>query len=356
MGDRSRDGRLTVARRELASLKSEKTIILAILIQLFVAAFSSFLVVGLVSLYDPGAVSNDVSISVGVSGNASDDLAAVVGERDSLRAVQFPSHERAMNEFRAGEVNAVLRAQRTPDGQTAVTAIAPESGFRSTFVVVQLKEVLTAYERSERRQLESSLVNEPVPLPSRARSSPYFGFTYTVLIPLLMFLPVFISGSIAVDSIAEEIERGTFELLRVTPLSLTDIVDGKIVAMALLVPLQAGTWLALLSANGTSISNPFEVLALVSAFAVAVVAMGVAIALRFGDRERSQFVYSLGILVIFSVTYLLPESPANTVAKLVIDSPTWTTHATVVASIIVGLVATAGVRRLVERTDTESLS
>lgn len=33
---------------------------------------------------------------------------------------------------------------------------------------------------------------------------PYFGFTYTVLVPLLTFLPVFLSGSIAVDAITEE--------------------------------------------------------------------------------------------------------------------------------------------------------
>ena len=41
------DSRLTIAGRELAGLRAEKTILLAIGIQLFIAAFSSFLVVGL---------------------------------------------------------------------------------------------------------------------------------------------------------------------------------------------------------------------------------------------------------------------------------------------------------------------
>ena len=44
------DPRLTIARRELQTLRSEKTIVLALLIQLFIAAFSSFLVVGLPDL------------------------------------------------------------------------------------------------------------------------------------------------------------------------------------------------------------------------------------------------------------------------------------------------------------------
>jgi len=51
---RNRDSRLTIAGRELSGLRAEKTILLAIAIQLFIAAFSSFLVVGLVSMYDPG--------------------------------------------------------------------------------------------------------------------------------------------------------------------------------------------------------------------------------------------------------------------------------------------------------------
>jgi len=50
---RNRDSRLTIAGRELSGLRAEKTILLAIAIQLFIAAFSSFLVVGLVSMYDP---------------------------------------------------------------------------------------------------------------------------------------------------------------------------------------------------------------------------------------------------------------------------------------------------------------
>ena len=62
-----RDPRVVIARRDVASLSREKTIVLALFIQLFVAAFSSFLVVGLTSLYSPGEVSAN-EIVVGVTG------------------------------------------------------------------------------------------------------------------------------------------------------------------------------------------------------------------------------------------------------------------------------------------------
>jgi len=64
-----RSQRLTIAKRELQVLGREKTIVLALVIQLFVASFSGFLVVGLVSLYDPGSVEGyGIETMPGISG------------------------------------------------------------------------------------------------------------------------------------------------------------------------------------------------------------------------------------------------------------------------------------------------
>ena len=341
------DKRLTVARRELASLRSEKTIVLAILIQLFIAAFSSFLAVGLVSLYDPGAVSDGFVVEFGVTGEASEDLDPVLLGEESWEAVEYETRADALSDFRRGEVHAVLVVERGPDGRAQVEAIAPDGNIRTTLVVTQLKAVLDEFEQRERRRLSSRLERRPVdPLPDSG-SSPYFGFTYTVLVPLLTFLPVFLSGSVTVDAITEEYDRGTLELLRVTPLTATDIVDGKLLAMGLLAPLQAGAWLLLLSFNGTAVSNPLEILLLVAAFSVVVVALGALLALHLRDRKQAQFLFSMGLLVTFSATYLLPESPANTVAKLAIGSPSSLTHAMVGVYAALSVIGYAAVRWVV---------
>ncbi|WP_198661986.1 ABC transporter permease [Halorussus litoreus] len=341
------DNRLTVARRELASLRSEKTIVLAILIQLFVAAFSSFLAVGLVSLYDPGSVSNGFVVEFAVTGEASDDIEPVIEAEDGWRAVEYGSYETALRSFERGEVHAVLRVERGPAGRAQVDAIAPDGNVRTTLVVTQIKNVVEAFERTERGRLSSRLTRQPVELPGDAPASPYFSFTYTVLVPLLTFLPIFVSGSIAVDAIAEEYDRGTLELLRVTPLTATDIVDGKLLAMGILAPAQAGAWLALLSFNGTAIANPVEILVLVAGVSVGVVTLGATTALAFRERKQAQFLFSMGVLVAFSATYLLPESPPNAVAKLAIGSPTRATHLAVGAYVLVSLVAFVALRRVV---------
>ncbi len=54
-----------------------------------------------------------------------------------------------------------------------------------------------------------------------------------------------------------------------------------------------------------------------------------------------------GKTVVFSATYLLPESPANTVTKLAIGSQTSLTHAMVGVYVVGSVAAYLGVRRFV---------
>lgn len=345
--------RLRLARRELSSLRSEKTIILALVIQLFIAAFSSFLVVGLVSLYDPGSTAGAYTVQMGISGPASDELDRIVNQANTREAAVFDSREAAMNAFSDRRVDAVLHADST-DGRLHVEAIAPEGDFRTTLIVTQIKAALTDLEREKRTELTSRLDREPLSVPPRPDSNPYFGFTYTVLVPVLVFLPAFISGSIASDSIAEELERETIDLLRVAPLSIASIIDGKAIAMIAIAPAQAGLWLLFLELNGTAIARPLEILVLVAALTGVLVVVGAALAIRIGVRREAQLLYSLLALVLFGGALLLPENPPNLVAKLAIGSPTLTSYLSIVALSIASAVSYWLIRRYAGNQSFES--
>ena len=264
-----RDARVTIAGREISSLSREKTIVLALLIQLFIAAFSSFLVVGLTSLYDPSA--GGAEIEVGISGDQEQRLLAVATETQGVDPTRYADSAEAIAAFERGELNAVLttRAVETERGtRIAVDAEVPAESLETTVIIVRLRELLLEFEREERALRSDSLEFQPVEMPPEGNSddfTQYFTFTYTILLPLLLFLPPFISGSVVVDSITEELERGTLELLRVSPVSLTDIVDGKAAGMILLAPLQAVLWLGLLWVNGITIANVGLLLLLVAA-------------------------------------------------------------------------------------------
>ena len=351
-----RDSRWTIGKRELSALSREKTIVLAILIQLFIAAFSSFLVVGLTSLYDPGAI-EEGGIEVGITGQHQDRLVQAA-ESEGVATVQLQDREEAMTAFEGGQVDAILVAETAPtaDGsRIEVNAIVPDEDLRTTLIVVQIRSVLTELERTERLDRVQYLEQSPVTVPAPTDSSPFFGFTYTILLPLLLFLPPFISGSIVVDSITEEIERGTLELLRVAPVSLTDIVDGKAGAMIVLAPLQAALWLGLLRLNGIAIEHALTLLVFVTAIATVTVVLGIALALVTARRRQAQLLYSVLALLLFGVAALLPEHPATTVALLSVDSATTVTFAHVAGITVFAVVTFAVVRRYVTHLDPESL-
>ncbi len=348
-----RDPRWTIAKRELASLRAEKTIVLALLIQLFVAAFSSFLVVGLVSLYDPGSAAG-YSVETAVAGDDANDLLRAVESTDGMDGRLYPGREAAAEAFNDREVDAAMLATATTDGRLEVRVLVPDSNVATTLVVVRAREALRAFERLERDQRSASLTAETLELPPGAGASPYFGFTYTVLVPLLLFLPVFIAGSVTVDSLTEELERGTLELLRVAPVTMTDIVEGKLLAAAGLAPVQAALWLALLSANGTAIApgpnlvstmaGVLALLGLTAGLAALVTALGAALALTAPDRRAAQTVYSLGVLGLFGLAALSPVNPANVAAKLAVGSGDPVSYLAVGAVVVFGAVAVAAAR------------
>ncbi|EMA68121.1 ABC transporter permease [Halorubrum aidingense JCM 13560] len=342
----SADSRLTIAGRELAGLRAEKTILLAVAIQLFIAAFSSFLVVGLVSMYDPGAL-DGAEVEVAAAGDAVTDLERAADEVSGASVTRYENAGAARLAFERNAADAVVIATRDDGGGVDVHVTAPDTTVETTVIVVQLRDLLRTYEVNERAQRAEFLTESPLPLPDRTGSSPYFTFTYTVLIPVLVFLPVFISGSLVVDSITEEIDRGTLELLRVAPVTLGEIVDGKALAAVSIAPGQALLWLLLLRANGTPVANVPAILVLMTALTTLVVALAVAISALAPDRRAAQFLYSIGVLVLFGGATAMAGGPANAVARLAIDSADAATTALVVAYVAIAAVAYVGVRRLV---------
>ncbi|UWG47640.1 ABC-type Na+ efflux pump, permease component [Halanaeroarchaeum sp. HSR-CO] len=342
--------RLRIARRTIGSLRSEKTILLAIAIQLFVAAFSSFMVVGLVSLTDPGATEGGYEVDMAVSGNASDDLLAAVDSGESRDAMEFESRESAVIALSNGRVDGVLHAEYIERGRIHVDAVAPEGDFETTLVVVEMKDALGEFERQKRIAMSHRLTRQPLAVPEPPQSNPYFEFTYTVLIPVLAFLPAFISGSITADSLAEEIERGTLELLRVAPVTPAQIVDGKALAMVAIAPAQAALWLGLLAFDGTSIARPGAILLLVLATTTILVTLGAGLALLIRRRAEAQLLYSLTALALFGLALFAPEGPPAAIAKLAVGTATPITDATVIASFVVAVGAYWGLRTVLDRT------
>jgi ABC-type Na+ efflux pump permease subunit len=320
---------LLVAKKEYREVLHERTFILAILIQLFIASFSTFLVIGLISFYDPTALKNmdNEGTRIAIVGNNESELYRLI-EDSEITPFSYANFADAYTAFYDRKVDAILLIPDAPPEGTDLLNIdiyLPKSDLKATLVSLQLKEPLEKFEQSV-RDIRTKRLSGYTPLdlklrerPSRT-SSTYFEFVYVALLPLLVFTPAFISGGLVVDFITEEFERKTLDLLLVSPISMLDVVSGKVLLAATIAPVQAFAWMLLLMLNWIPISNVASILLLVLVISFILVLTSSIISVMFKERGLAQLFYSLVLIFLFLVSYLFTNSPLNLVTRLSIQS------------------------------------
>jgi ABC-2 type transport system permease protein len=325
---------LALVKKELGSVFRDRTIIIAILIQLFIASFSSALLLGMFSLYDADTILRYSGswIKIGVVEGADHPLGTFLSDR-GLAILPFGTLAQAETAFYERRISAIIDTPRpaTPqktagqanngaddaNGITEIKLYLPESDTISSLIRTVIQEPLKQYENYLRSQqgIEvryTDLQGEP---------STSFEFVYSVLLPILMFFPAFVAGSLSIDSLTEEVENNTVQTLLSAPLTVNGMVGAKISAVLILSMLQCGAWLVLLKFNGIAIQNTgwiFLLALIVSGITATFAALG-AVLLR--DRERSQFIYALVLISALAISNLLHVSPIITLSRLAIGDP-----------------------------------
>lgn len=326
---------LAVVKKELASVIRDRTIVISILIQLFIASFSSGLLLGMLSLYDPDTIMrfSGAGIRIGVV-ISSDMMLGSLMSQHGLQVNGYATLTDAQAAFYRGEVLAMVDAPRNANGLTEIKLYLPESDAVSSLIRLVIQESLKQYENYLRAQKGidvryTGLTGKP---------STSFEFVYSVLIPMLMFFPAFVAGSMSVDSLTEEVENNTLQTLLSAPLTVNGMVGAKIVASVILSILQCIAWLTLLQLNGIAIQNTGWILLLaliVAGITSTSAALG---AVLLKDRERSQFIYSLILLAAAAISTLLNLSPITTLSRLAIgDAYTSGWNVAVFAAVLAGL-------------------
>lgn len=314
-----------IAKKELKSLSSEKTIILAIVLQLFIAMFSSFLLVGLASMYNPDSLSqySNIRYPVGYAGESADFAEYLKESRDFV--IYDMDLSTAVAALKERKLSAVIwTSDIAPDSYypVKITLYTIQNDIQASIVGVKLKAIMLEYEEKLREIRGERLTQTPVEIkiPPTNPSSDFYEFVYGLLIPLLVFMPAIISGALVIDLITEEYQQNTLETLMSTPVSFADMIWGKIAACFILVPLQASGWLILLMVNGIAVSNPVPVILHVSAASLALILIGALCALKYRERTNAQFIFSAAVVVVILVFLAFPMNTANIIVKLSIDS------------------------------------
>jgi ABC-2 type transport system permease protein len=309
-----------IMKKDLSGLFNEKTILLAILLQLFIAMFSSFLMVGLTTMYDPSALQKypGTRYSIGYAGEDS-GLKTYLSESRQFRVYDMDLSP-AVAALKERKLSAVVYVPDIPpDGEdpVKVTLYLVQNDIQSAIVNVKLKEIFLEYEEELRALRSERLDIFPISLEfPEGQSTEFYEFIYGLLIPLLLFMPAIISSALIIDLITEEYQRGTLETLVSTPMGISDVIWGKILACEVLVPVQAGAWLALLALNGIAVENILPILLQVSCFALVLILIGALSALYYRERSTAQFVFSTAVVILMLLALAFPGNPLNLIALL----------------------------------------
>jgi ABC-2 type transport system permease protein len=314
-----------IAKKEFRGLFNERTILLAVLLQLFIAMFSSFLMVGLTSMYDPSSLSkySRTGYNIAYAGNESQLLTHLKASPD-FRVYQMDLST-AVTALEERKLAAVVYVPDTlPDAQEPVkiTLYTLQNDLQTAIVEVKLRDIFLKYEQDLREIRADRLKQEfvQVQIPKTGSGGDFFEFVYGLLIPLLVFMPAIISAALVIDLITEEYQHETLETLVSTPVTFVEIIWGKVIACEVLVPIQAGAWLVLLMINGIAIQNSGLILLLVTVTSLILILLGALTALHYRERTAAQFIFSTALVVVILLALALPSNPLNLLTRLAVGT------------------------------------
>ncbi|HEY0196139.1 MAG TPA: ABC transporter permease [Methanobacterium sp.] len=142
------------------------------------------------------------------------------------------------------------------------------------------------------------------------------------MIAILLFLPLFLFGNMIIDSVVGEKERKTGEILMAMPITPSEIIFGKSMAVVGVIAMQVAIWMAILLITGFEILNPLLVYFLVLLTAIPVIGVTVIIAAYAKNYKEAGigltfgYVVIVGILMIPTLIYLSNKSLISNISPL----------------------------------------
>lgn len=314
-----------IAKKEFRGLFNERTILLAVLLQLFIAMFSSFLMVGLTSMYDPSSLSkySRHKYNIAYAGNDSAVLEYLESSPDfRVYPMDLSTGVAALKERKLSAVIYVPDTSPAADEPVKITLYTLTNDLQSAIVDVKLKDIFLKYEKDLRLIRVDRLSELPIPIqvPKTTGGGDFYEFVYGLLIPLLVFMPAIIASALVIDLITEEYQHETLETLISTPVTFSEMVWGKVLACELLVPIQAGAWLLLLMVNGIAIENAGLILLQVVVTSLILILLGALTALHYRERTAAQFIFSTALVVVILFVLALPSNPLNLLTRLAVGT------------------------------------
>ena len=140
-----------------------------------------------------------------------------------------------------------------------------------------------------------------------------------VMLVILLFLPLLLFGNMVIDTIVGEKERKTGEILIAMPMSQTQVIIGKSMAVVLTISLQVAMWLIILLIAGFHIANPFLVFIFIFLTSIPIIGITSVVAAyskNFKEAGIGLSIAYMGIVGFLIVPVLLYLSRKSEIANI----------------------------------------
>jgi ABC-2 type transport system permease protein len=307
---------LAIFRKELRSIVRERTFVSTLLLQVFLVLFYSLAILGILVIFSPHT-QHSQSLRILVISNEYVDWHFVELAQQRYQVTVGP-----LEGYRDYDL-AVEFIMKDP---ALLYVYTRDESFRTTYMISELKKTLLKYDEDLKPQMiikVTDLVDKSgLDLNRLTVAGLVFEFTNLLLIPLLLFLPIYLSGVLYIDLITEETARKTLALLRSAPVSLHSIISQKILAALAVSLAQILAWILILEVRHIHVNNVTSILAIIVLLNIAVLYVAALTTIAFRTRAISQTVFSVFVIIAL-VTKGFAYNPLNTVTRLAVITLPW---------------------------------
>ena len=142
---------------------------------------------------------------------------------------------------------------------------------------------------------------------------------YSLLVPIVLLLPVFLSMNMLSDSIVGEKERKTFEILLASPLTRFEIILGKLSPVIFLGLFQVTLWLFVISRKNVYIKNVFALYLFLLILMILFFSVSVIFSM-LSSNIREANIY-LTLFMMFLAFFMFIPLPSGTISGIIKYSP-----------------------------------
>ncbi len=309
---------LRICVKDLKGIRREKTVLMVVALLMFVASFSSLIVTGLELLYSPSGFSNA--------------RIALVGNAPVFSSIAHPIHYsdivRALRDMVDGKVDAVLVFNENLSSTNYITIYVPENELRDIKAILYLKRVIMEYQDVLRRlkgiptlEIRAYIDGTTVRVPDGY--SLHFMLIYVMLIPLLSITTAVVCSAYLIDSICEEFESGTLDVL----LSATEpgeVLAGKVLSSVILCIALTAIWVVMLMFNGITVHGIATLIPVTLAIFSPLLLISLVTSVITKNREKAQLTFSILAIPAIVLMFSHSHSPLSTLVRVSAGSPVYT--------------------------------